>query len=325
MGSPWLIPPPSAAPGSVTAPSPIRAAAGHPAPSDEELDRLLKSGFASEIKVDRVIVPAVVVDRKGRPVHGLKAADFRLSEDRVLQKIDYFHVDPAEPLSIAFLLDVSGSMRILDKIGEAREAIWYFLDTLAPQDQAQVLTFADDRIETLAPFGTDPVTIRERLEATQAYGQTALHDAIAAAPGLVDAQRAGRKAIVLITDGVDNFSKLTLEEGVSDASRVDVPIYAIAFDTETSVLRLDAPGEGTNAELLRTIAEQTGGGFFRIHDPDEMKEAVRAIEEDLRSQYVLGYTPPRVSCKESFRTIELKTDRSRYRVRTRKGYFAGPC
>src|SRR5437867_8980206 len=94
----------------------------HPPPTKEELDQLLKTGFATTVRVDRVLVPAVVTDKKGRPVPGLTQKDFQLLEDQVPQKIDFFHVDEGEGVSIAFLLDVSGSMRLLDKIGEAREA-----------------------------------------------------------------------------------------------------------------------------------------------------------------------------------------------------------
>lgn len=309
---------PAPPPGNPTAPA-------HRPPTDEELDRLLESGFASEVKVDRVLVPAVVLDRKGRPVHGLRAEDFRLQEDLVPQKIDFFNVNQDERISIAFLLDISGSMRLLDKMGEAREAIAYFIDTLKPNDQAQLMTFADGEVDTVARFGTDPQVVRAFLYSLKAYGQTALHDAIAAAPGIVDAERTGRKAIVLITDGVDNFSKLSLREAVASARRTDVPVYAIGFSSEPEALKVDAPKTSTNAEILKTIAEETGGGFYLIHDPDDMKEAIRSIEEDIRSQYVLGYTPPQTACDGSFRSIQLKVDRDRYRVRTRKGYFSGPC
>jgi len=296
----------------------------HPAPSNEELDKLLKSGFATKVRVDRVIVPAIVTDKKGRPIQGLKVQDFKLLEDKVPQKIDYFQVDQGDNVSIAFLLDVSGSMRLLDKIGEAREAIRFFLDGLKDGDSAALLIFADGEVQTIAPFGTPPAGILARLEAVKAYGQTALHDAIALAPGLVGADRRGRKAIVLITDGVDNASKVSLFEAMSAARRVDVPIYSIGFSGSVQSLR-DGQDEGSNAEVLKLISTETGGNFFWIDDPDDLKEAIHTVEEDLRSQYVLGYTPPHVKCDGSFRRIDLTVRRDRYRVRTRKGYVSGPC
>jgi VWFA-related protein len=222
-------------------------------------------------------------------------------------------------------------MRLLDKIGESREAIRFFIDGLQKNDQAAVMTFADGEVDTLAPFGTGPETILARLSLVKAYGQTALNDAIAAAPGIVEQEQNGRKAIVLITDGLDNASKLSLFEGMSAARRADVPIYAIGFASSTAD-KSDKPGleppppeAGTNAEILKMIANETGGNFFWIDDPDDLKEAIRSIEEDLRSEYVLGYTPPRTACDGSFRHIDLKISKDRYRLRTRKGYVSGPC
>jgi len=302
----------------------------HKPPTKEELDKLISSGFATTVRVDRVIVPVVVTDKKGRPVTGLQQKDFQLTEDQVPQKIDFFQAEQAQSVSIAFLLDVSGSMRLLDKIGESREAIRYFVDGLQKNDQAAVMTFADGEVDTLAPFGTGPETILARLALVKAYGQTALNDAIAAAPGIVEQEQNGRKAIVLITDGLDNASKLSLFEAMSAARRADVPIYAIGFASSTADkdkpgLEPPPPEAGTNAEILKLIANETGGNFFWIDDPDDLKEAIRSIEEDLRSEYVLGYTPPRTACDGSFRHIDLKLSKDRYRLRTRKGYVSGPC
>lgn len=311
-----------ATPGKVTTsdPSPFH----HPPPTNSELDKLMKSGFATQVRVDRVIVPAVVTDRKGRPVQGLTVQDFKLLEDKVPQTIDFFQVDQTESVSIAFLLDVSGSMRLLDKLGEAREAIRYFLDGLKEGDSAALLVFADDEVQTLAPFGTPPAGILARLEAVKAYGQTALHDAIGKAPSLVGSDRKGRKAIVLITDGIDNASKISLFEAMSAARKVDVPIYSIGFSASAENLRKEEDA-GSNAEVLKLISMETGGNFFWIDDPDDLKEAIHTVEEDLRSQYVLGYTPPNTRCDGSFRKIDLTVRKNSYHVRTRKGYVSGPC
>ena len=137
----------------------------------------------------------------------------------------------------------------------------------------------------------------------------------------------GRKAIVLITDGIDNASKLSLFEAMAAARKVDVPIYAIGFASSTAATEASTPSPeaGTNAEILKLIASETGGNFFWIDDPDDLKEAIHSVEEDLRSEYVLGYTPPRTACDGSFRKIDLKLSKDRYRIRTRKGYVSGPC
>jgi len=296
----------------------------HPPPNKEELEQLLKSGFATTVRVDRVLVPVVVTDKKGRPVQGLTQRDFQILEDRVPQKIDFFNTNEGNGVSIAFVLDVSGSMRLLDKIGEAREAVRFFIEGLHKGDQAALLTFADGEVDTIAPFGTSPAAILAALNFVKAYGQTALNDAIAAAPGIVGQERVGRKAIVLITDGIDNASKLSLFEAMSAARRMDVPIYAIGFSSSSAETGAseEPPEAGTNAEVLKLIANETGGNFFWIDDPDDMKEAIRSVEEDLRTQYVIGYTPPRTRCDGSFRKIELKVGKDHYRIRTRKGYVS---
>ena len=297
----------------------------HDAPTPEELDQLLKTGFAATVRVDRVLVPAVVTDGRGKPVSGLTKSDFRLLEDAVPQKIDYFDVSHGEQVSIVFLLDVSGSMRLLDKLGEAREAIRYFLGGLKDTDQVGMLTFADGEVDMVAPLGTRPDRLAAYLLAVKAYGQTALNDAIAAAPGIIGDGDSGRKAIVLITDGIDNASKLSLTEATAVARRTDVPIYTIGFSSSSLPARKKDPDAGTNAEVLKRISTETGGSFFWIEDPDELKEAVVGIEDDLRTQYVLGYTPPVTRCDGTFRKIDLKVAKDRYRVRSRKGYMPGPC
>jgi VWFA-related protein len=310
---------------AAVAPEPEAIQFRHAPPTPEELDKLLKSGFATQVKVDRILVPAIVTDSRGKPIVGLTRDDFRVKDNTVPQQIDFFDVSKTEPVSLAFLLDVSGSMRLLDKIGESREAIRFFLDGLEPADKAALLTFADDEVQTIAPMGTRPEVLLAGLQAVKAYGQTALNDAIAAAPGVIAGDYPGRKAVILITDGIDNASHLSLLEATSVARRSSVPIYTIGFSTSSVRDGKSDPETGTNADVLRRISAETGGVFYWIDDPDELKEAVVAIEEELRSQYVIGYTPPVTGCDGAYRTIDLQVAKDRYRVRARKGYVPGPC
>ena len=297
----------------------------HAPPTAEELERLLKSGYATTVRVDRVLVPVVVTDGKGKPVLGLKKDDFQISENQIPQKIDYFDMSRSEPVSIAFLLDVSGSMRLMDKIGEAREAVRFFLSNLRDNDRASLITFADGEVDPVAPMGTRPDILMAHLLAVKAYGQTALNDAIAAAPGAISDDDPGRKAIILVTDGIDNASRLSLPEATSAASRTDVPIYTIGFSTSSLPQGTGEPEAGSNAAVLKRISVDTGGRYYSIEDPDDLKEAILSIEGELRTQYVLGYTPPNARCDGTFRKIDLKVAKDRYHVRTRKGYVAGPC
>ena len=165
--------------------------------------------------------PSSTTERKGRPVRGLDAADFRLFENASPQSIRYFSSNTDEPVSIAFLLDVSGSMRQLDKLEHAKEGIRHIVDGLRPGDQFALICFADDQVAWITEFTSDRWNFLRRLGVQEGYGQTALNDAIAATPGLVDAGIKGRKAIVLITDGVDNHSRLSIEEAVETVGELE--------------------------------------------------------------------------------------------------------
>lgn len=290
---------------------------------DATVERLLKLQETEEVSVRVVLLPAAVEDRKGRIIRGLKAEDFRLFEDRVPQTIQSFWIEGDEPVSIAFVLDVSGSMRQSGKLEAAKEAIRYFIYSLRPQDRYALICFADDQVSWVTPFTSDRASFLERLAVQEGYGQTALHDAVAAAPKLVDESTQGRKAILLITDGVDNASRLTAEQAVITARQVEVPIYTVGFTTIAPELR----EKGTMNEqerILRRFSSETGGAMFLVHDPDELKEAVARIDQELRYQYLIGYQPSGGEWNGKFRSIQLELKKPRFVVRTRKGYYANP-
>ena len=288
------------------------------------VERLLRIQDQQEVAVRLVLLPASVEDRRGRVVTGLKAEDFKLTDEHVAQQIKYFSVESDEPVAIAFVLDVSGSMRQSGKIESAKEAIRFFVDQLRPQDRFALICFADNQVSWVTEFTSDHQRFLERLMVQEGYGQTALNDAVAAIPQLVDESTTGRKAIVLITDGVDNASKLTTEQAVVTARKVEVPIFTVGF----SSLPWENPGRakdlGFNMAVLQLFADETGGDLFVVQDPDELKEAVNRISTDLRHQYLIGYSPGLERWDGSFRSIELLARNGRYVVRTRKGYYANP-
>ena len=314
--------------------SPLLAAAGPRAITEgpaterkldeETVERLLRVQEEQEVAVRLVLLPASVEDRRGRPVTGLKARDFSLIDENVPQTIKYFSVESEEPVSIAFVLDVSGSMRQSGKIRAAKEAIRFFVDQLRPQDRFALICFADDQVSWVTEFTADHERFLERLMVQEGYGQTALNDAMAAIPKLVDESTAGRKAIVLITDGVDNASKLTMEQSVVMARKVEDPIFAVGFSTLPWERRRRAEDLGFSLAVLRLFAEETGGALFVVQDPDELKEAVARIATDLRHQYLIGYSPGLEQWDGGFRSIQLEARGGRYVVRTRKGYYANP-
>ncbi len=291
--------------------------------ADPSLHTALRLPHAEEENVRLVLLPASVADRKGRVVRGLSREDFRLFEDRVPQRIKYFSVEDLEPIEIGFLLDISGSMRQVGKLEEAKEAIRYFLGILRPQDRFALICFADEQVSWVTDFTSDRERFLERLAAQEAFGQTAIHDAVSIAPELVRQAAPGRKAILLITDGLDNASRLTLLQAIELARKTSVPIYSIGFATVPRELMKRGEVQ-TNLEMLDLLSRETGGVFFEVRDPDDLKEAVARIGSELRYQYVIGYAPTREAWDGSYRRVRLEARRRGLEVRTRAGYYANP-
>jgi Ca-activated chloride channel family protein len=265
-------------------------------PETPTIDELLALHHSEREKVRLVLLPAVVTNRRGKIVTNLDSTDFHLYEDYVPQQIRYFSKEATEPISIAFLLDISGSMRQVGKLDEAKEAIRVFVDSLQPSDRFGLVCFADDQVAWITEFTTDRRTFLRRLQVQEAYGQTALFDAVAATPKLVDETLEGRKAIVLYTIGFASLVERFRPKGSSDPGLV----------------------------VLRRFATETGGTLFSVRDPDDLKEAVLQIKRELRFQYIIGYHPTREAWDGSFRRIKLESSRANLKIRTRAGYYALP-
>ena len=303
------------------APGPRPAAEGQV--SDEEIERLRDLQLTEQEHVRLVQVPAVVTNREGRLVRGLGKDDFVLSEDYVPQPIRYLNMENDEPLSLAFLLDVSGSMRQLGRLDEAKEAIRVFVGQLRADDRLGLVCFADDQVAWVTDFTTDREQFFRRLSVQRGYGQTALYDALAAAPQLVDEREKGRAAIVLFTDGIDTASTRNSFDALRLARSVNVPIYAVGFSDFAARLlpRGSTPREHRTVAMFAT---ETGGRLFLVQDPDDLKEAVLAIEGELRFRYVISYRPTRHAWDGTFRRIRVETVDRELTVRARTGYYAEP-
>ena len=313
--TPWDRPSTGQGPGVVTAGRPVDEAA---------VNGILRLPHVETENVRLVLLPANVQDRRGRPVMGLTREDFQLFEDRVPQEIRYFSIEEQQPIEIAFLLDISGSMRHTGKLDEAKEAIRCFVDSLRPKDRFALIGFADDQVSWITEFTADRKRFLQRLYVQEGYGQTALNDAVAAAPSLVQDAATGKKAIVLITDGVDNASRLTNREALRLARQASVPIYAVGFSSIPEELRRKDDETETNLKVLEVLTAETGGLLLPVHDPDDLKEAVARIDGELRYQYVIGYHPKRQTWDGSYHRVHLVATKRGVEVRTRKGYYANP-
>jgi Ca-activated chloride channel family protein len=290
---------------------------------DQEIDRRIELHHAEREHVRLVLVPAVVVNRRNKIISGLEVSDFKLLEDFVPMEIAHFGTESSQPVALSFLLDVSGSMGRLGKLDEAKEAIRIFVDSLQAEDRFGLISFADEQVAWITELSSDRARFLRRLDVQEAYGQTALFDALAATPRLVAEGVPGRKAIVLFTDGNDNASQMNTFKAVRLARSVEVPIHIISFASVSSGIR----PKGSESREIRTLerfALETGGSIWAIRSADDLKEAVLRIQQELRFQYVIGYHPTRRTWDGGFRRLKLEIERNGLTVRSRSGYYANP-
>ena len=217
--------------------------------------------------------------REGKPVRGLAAADFRVREDEVDQAP--LTVEPRlVPLYTVVTLDTSGSMR--PRLAEAKAAAQAFVDSLGTGDRVRALSFARE-VKALNGPGADRASAKTGLAGTTARGDTALYDALYASVEL-SRDQPGRKAVVLLSDGVDDdgtgkpLSKRTLAEALALAKSVNVPVYTIGLGTEID--------DG----ILGRVAEETGGQYHKAPEASQLRELYARIGEQLSGQYTISYT-----------------------------------
>ncbi|HXK10655.1 MAG TPA: VWA domain-containing protein [Vicinamibacteria bacterium] len=294
----------------------VAAAAAAPAPTQDAPPPNVKP-FTLEVDVDVVSVTAVVFDKSGKPVRGLGPKDIALLEDGVKQDVSYFREASSQgdsgervPLSVVLVLDMSGSMH--DNLHFLQEAVLSFVYKMEDVDTALVVSF-NDSVKGSAEFTGDTDRLERFVEGLQAWGATALYDAIHYSLGRIKDQP-GRKALVVFTDGADNVSTMTDREVVDYARAVEATVYSIGFRGEGFM-------SSSPRGFLRKIASETGGQFFA---PDKIADLIKIFNEismELKNHYLLAYTPKRAA-DGTWREITLKVDRPNTEVRVRKGYFA---
>ena len=285
-----------------------------------------KKELEYQISVSAIAIAVTVQDKGGRFVNDLAAKDFTVYENNAKEALTYFKHDFDAPLSLTVLLDVSGSMALLDRLRESKDGLRYLLTNLMrPQDEISLLIFADGEVEVAAKFSTDKSAFLAELDKTEAYGQTALNDAVAVSPDFANKGKNEKRAVLLITDGIENDSQSTPDQAVEIARRVDVPIYAIGYkipESEQFLSKHKRAANLTPAGIIGTLerfSQTTGGKAFIINQFGEMKTALVDIKRELSHQYILGYTSYKPA-KNEYRKITVTTSKKKYKVRTRAGY-----
>jgi Ca-activated chloride channel homolog len=276
--------------------------------------------------VDLVTVSAVVRDQKGRVVTDLVQTNFELLDNGEKRPITDFRAERAG-VSVALLFDASGSMQVSAKIESARQAARHVLAWMkVAQDELAIYSF-DTTLRQLQPFGPyrEDAALERSMVGIAPFGMTSLHDAIAATAKELKGRPYSHRAVVVLTDGVDNASRLTAPEVSGIASSIDVPVYILAV-----VSPLDHTGASTavNSERpipvgdLADLARWTGGEFFVTSAPSQTSLAARQIIEELRHQYVLAFEP---AARPGWHPLEVRAQHGHGQlvVRARSGYMAG--
>ena len=265
---------------------------------------------------DNVVLNVTVTDKSGQYVKGLKASDFKVYEDGVEVKpemVASFSVQES-PYAAVVLLDSSGSMEA--RFTLARSAAIRFLDGLRDEDVAAVYRF-DSKVERVQEFsgGRDLAPIAY---AIHAKGMTTLNDAIVEAARTLAERPEHRKAIVVLSDGMDTFSKASSEKAVESALAVGASIYAV----DMSALEVGGSTRNEGAPTLKGFADKTGGRFISTAGGPALRDAFAGIAEELGHQYTIAYRPLNTAHDGKWRKLEVKLNREDLVLRTRKGYRA---
>jgi Ca-activated chloride channel family protein len=268
------------------------------------------------VNTDLVVLNVTVMDKTGQYVRALKPKDFKVYEDGVEvpagAMVDFGFQE--SPYAAVVLLDSSGSME--SRFSLARSAAIRFLDGLREEDVASVYRF-DSSVERIQEFsgGRDLAPMGY---AVRAKGMTTLNDAIVQAAKVLAERPESRRAIVILSDGMDTFSKATSSKALESALSVSASIYAVEMSA------LDTPGFNNrqSAAQLKDFAERTGGRFIGTPGGQALRDAFSGIADELGHQYTISYRPTNTARDGKWRALEVKVNREEFVVRTRKGYRA---
>jgi VWFA-related protein len=299
-------------------------AAVWPAPATFAQENV-KDQTVHEYVVRAITLAVTVQDSRGRYVNNLEQKDFTIYENNKKKPITYFMHDVGAPLSLTILLDVSGSMALENKLAECKAALRDLATRLLrPRDEIALLLFADGQVEVAAKHSTDKTEFLRVLDKTEAYGQTALNDAVAVSPEFATRAKNEKRALLLFTDGIENDSQSTPEQALEIARRVDVPIYTIGYKIPLNEqLAAHRRSSGlTSAGIVETLdkfSKATGGKAWFLNGPTDLAAVVQEIRNEQAHQYLIGYTSYQ-DTSDLYRWIRVTTPNYKHKIRTRQGY-----
>jgi VWFA-related protein len=320
--------------------------------------------------VDVVNVLATVRDQKGKMIHDLSQDQFTIQEDGRPQSIRYFSQQSDLPLTLGLLIDTSGSQsRVLDR---ERNASYEFFEHILREDKDKAFLIHFDReVELLQDLTSSRKDLEAALKDVErpqlnrrssgngvpqgrgqgrgGFGGTALYDAVFLAADEILKKQQGRKAVVLLSDGVDRNSKISIGGAIESAQRADMLVYSIRYadsDAGRSPVGFGGPGMGRGGgrrgggrfpqpsgggrngvdgkKILERLSQETGGGYFEVSSKMPLDKIYDRIEEELRNQYSLGYIPSHTPDQSSggYHKIVVTVKRKGLTVRARDGYYS---
>ena len=286
------------------------------------------------VDTELVTLTATVTDARGRYVASLRRNDFAVYEDGTRQELAYFNTGDRVPVSLGIIFDTSGSM--IDKIDGVRDAVDHFVGSVAPGDEIFLVQFSDGA-EVVQDFTDDRRRILRAVEDLDPRGGTALYDAVFLGLQRVAQGRHRKRALMLLTDGNDTSSDVSLRDALDAARKSEVIVYALGIghgergsfghDEHSGGVFGGRMKDTVDMKVLNSFADATGGRAFELEGAhaggrDLVDEAAAEVAAELKQQYTLGYYPTNKRRDGSFRQIKVELTDRQLRVRTKRGYYA---
>ena len=285
--------------------------------------------FTLSVNAQVVTVPVTVRDSKNKLLQDLTKDDFSLSEDGRPQKIRYLTIDRDRPLLMGLLVDTSGSQK--DYIKKERAAANVFFSTMMtrPEDTAFLVRFdnAITMLQKATPSKDELQTALGHLEDAHPWrldhpGGTLMYDALDLTCERITRDAPGRSAVIILTDGRDNGSILTLEQAIAAAQVSNTVIYSILYtDEQPGWTAPDGKTRMTGKTVLEQLSTATGGHMYQVSMREPLEKIFGDIAEEMRMQYVLTYSPSKRTGSSEFRKIELTGRDKTWKIQTRAGYY----
>jgi Ca-activated chloride channel family protein len=271
------------------------------------------------VSVGYVMVPFTVLTGHGSPITDLRESEIALEVDGAKVHSDLFEKSQNAPVSYTILVDGSGSMGLAGKMESARAAVDALLSKSIPGDDFSVYVFAESEAHEVVPFTDDKAAVRRAVAAIRPFGKTAFFDALSTMPERSRLGRNPTRAVILLSDGIDNASTLSRDELARRLEGVGIPIYPLGL-REPGELAGASRDERSDIGLLDDVATLTGGRLFIGNQPAQLSAAVESLEKNLRAQYLIGFTPTGHGAVK-YRHISLKLAGRVRSVRVRAGYL----